>query len=83
MPLSSFNNRYSANKGSVLAISLTILTAITLISVTALQRSGLQGRMVGNIQHQEQGFNVASNELNVIIVFIQRKLQRLMHYRPL
>jgi hypothetical protein len=69
MPLSSFNNRYSANKGSVLAISLTILTAITLISVTALQRSGLQGRMVGNIQHQEQGFNVASNELNVIYRF--------------
>jgi hypothetical protein len=57
------------NRGSVLAISLTILTAITLISITALQRSGLQGRMVGNIQHQEQGFHAANGELEEIYQF--------------
>jgi hypothetical protein len=65
----SFNHRYNANKGSVLAISLSILTAITLISVTALQRSGIQGRMVGNIQHGEQGFHAASSELTDIYRF--------------
>lgn len=69
MPSYSSNHRYSANKGSALAISLTILTAITLISITALQRSGLQGRMVGNIQHQEKGFHAANGELEEIYQF--------------
>jgi hypothetical protein len=64
----SFKN-LTMNKGSALAISLVILTAITLISVTALQRSGLQGRMVGNIQHQEQGFHATNGELEEIYHF--------------
>jgi hypothetical protein len=68
MRSSSIKN-LTANKGSALAISLVILTAITLISVTALQRSGLQGRMVGNIQHQEQGFHAANGELEEIYHF--------------
>lgn len=58
-----------SNNGSALAIGLTILTAITLISVTALQRSGLQGRMVGSIQHKEQGFHAANGELEEIYHF--------------
>jgi hypothetical protein len=62
-------NTYSANKGSALAIGLTILTAITLISVSSLQRSGIQGRMVGSIQHQEQGFHAANGELEEIYQF--------------
>jgi len=65
----SSNNTYSANQGSALAIGLTILTAITLISVSALQRSGIQGRMVGNAQHQEQGFHAANGELEEIYQF--------------
>jgi hypothetical protein len=65
----SSNHRYRANKGSVLAISLVILTAITLISISALQRSGIQGRMVGNIQHIEQGFHAANGELEEIYQF--------------
>jgi hypothetical protein len=69
MHLCVFNNSYTASKGSALAISLTILTAITLISVTALQRSGIQGRMVGNIQHKEQGFHAANSELEEIYHF--------------
>ncbi len=60
---------FSSNKGSALAISLVILTAITLISVSSLQRSGIQGRMVGNIQHQEQGFHAANGELEEIYRF--------------
>ncbi|MFT4907391.1 MAG: hypothetical protein ACI978_001473 [Oleispira sp.] len=65
----SFKHSYRRNKGSALAIGLTILTAITLISVSALQRSGIQGRMVGNIQHQEQGFHAANGELEEIYQF--------------
>lgn len=57
---------YTSNKGSTLAISLVILTSVTLISITSLQRSGLQGRMVGSIQHQEQGFHAANGELEEI-----------------
>jgi len=57
---------YTSNKGSTLAISLVILTSVTLISITSIQRSGIQGRMVGNIQHQEQGFHAANGELEEI-----------------
>lgn len=64
----SFNQR-SANKGSVLAISLVILTAITLVSITAMQRSGLQGKMVVNIQHKEKAFHAANSELEEIFEF--------------
>lgn len=62
-------SHFKNSKGSALAISLTILTAITLISVTALQRSGIQSRMVGNIQHKEQGFHAANSELEEIYNF--------------
>lgn len=66
----SYSSRtYTSNKGSTLAIGLTILTAITLVSVSSLQRSGIQGRMVGNIQHQEQGFHAANGELEEIYQF--------------
>lgn len=63
------SNIYSSNKGSTLAIGLVILTAITLVSVSSLQRSGIQGRMVGNIQHQEKGFHAANGELEEIYQF--------------
>jgi Tfp pilus assembly protein PilX len=69
MPAYSFNTRYSANKGSVLAISLVILTAITLVSVTAMQRSGLQGRMTGSLQHNKIAFHTANSELEEIYDF--------------
>lgn len=69
MPAYSFNTQYSANKGSVLAISLVILTAITLVSITAMQRSGLQGKMVGNVQHKEKAFHAANSELEQIYEF--------------
>lgn len=54
---------YSKQKASALAISLVLLTAITLISITSLQRSGLQTRIVANNQHSEAGFNAANSEL--------------------
>jgi hypothetical protein len=60
---------YTSNKGSTLAISLIILTSVTLISITSLQRSDIQGRMVSSIQHKEQGFHAANGELEEIYHF--------------
>jgi hypothetical protein len=48
--------------GSVLAISLVLLTAITLIAMMGLQRSALQTKIVVNIQHQEQLFRTCAND---------------------
>lgn len=47
--------------GSVLAISLVLLTAITLIAIMGLQRSGLQTKIIANIQHREIVFNGTQN----------------------
>lgn len=49
--------------GSVLAISLVLLTAITLVAIMGLQRSGLQTKIVANVQHREVVFNGARNLL--------------------
>lgn len=48
--------------GAVLAISLVLLTAITFLSMMGMQRSGLQTKIVANIQHQERVFNASLNE---------------------
>lgn len=53
-------------KGSVLVISLVLLTAITLISITSLQRTNLQTRIIANVQHSEKGFQIANSELDEI-----------------
>lgn len=61
----SFNSlKFKSNQGSVLAISLVLLTAITLIALSSIQRSGLQTRMVANIQHVEILFNTALSDQN-------------------
>lgn len=62
VPVSFSKSKFSRNKGSTLAISLVLLTVITLIAVTSMQRSGLQTRMVANIQHVEMLFNTAMND---------------------
>lgn len=48
--------------GAVLAISLVLLTAITVLAVMSMQRAGLQTRITGNILHRELLFNTALNE---------------------
>lgn len=48
--------------GSVLAISLVLLTAITLLAAMNMQRSSLQTRITANILHKELLFNNAMNE---------------------
>jgi hypothetical protein len=53
---------HKKQSGSVLAISLVLLTAITLISITSMQRSGLQTKIVANIQHHEQLFTTAQSD---------------------
>lgn len=52
----------NTQNGSVLAISLVLLTAITLLSMMGLQRSGLQTKIVANIQHKEAAFNADLSE---------------------
>lgn len=48
--------------GSVLAISLVLLTAITLISMMGLQRSALQAKIVANIDYKERLFRSCNND---------------------
>lgn len=55
--------KLNKQRGSALIISLVILTAITLAAVIAMQRSTLQVRMVGNLQHQQTIFNAAYSNL--------------------
>lgn len=57
-------NYQTINKqsGSVLAISLVLLTAITLLASMNMQRASLQTRIAANILHKEQLFNDALNE---------------------
>lgn len=45
--------------GSVLATSLVLLTAITMLSIMGIQRSGLQTKIVANQQHKETAFHAA------------------------
>ncbi|OUS38224.1 hypothetical protein A9R00_10675 [Oleispira antarctica] len=54
--------KISKQSGSVLAISLVLLAAITLIAVMNMQRSGIQTRITSNILHREELFNNAMNE---------------------
>lgn len=56
----------NVQRGSSLIVSLVILTAITLGSVIAMQRSTLQLRMVGNLQHQQMLFNATYGDLNTL-----------------
>lgn len=60
--MNSDQNLYVKNNGSVLAISLVLLTAITLVAVFSMQRSGLQTKIVANVQHVEMLFNTAMND---------------------
>lgn len=53
---------YARNKGSVLAISLVLLTAITIVALSSMQRSGLQTKIVANFQHVEMLFNAAMSD---------------------
>ncbi|MCD8523284.1 MAG: hypothetical protein LRY66_13250 [Saccharospirillaceae bacterium] len=62
-------NRSAATqqRGSSLVFSLVILTAITLGAVVAMQRSTLQLRMIGNMQHQQTIFNDTMGNLNTLL----------------
>ncbi len=56
--------RYTPAKkqsGAVLAISLVLLSAITLLAAMNMQRAGLQTRIAANISHNEVIFNSVFN----------------------
>lgn len=57
----------TSQRGSALLISLVILTVITLGAVVAMQRTTLQTRMVGNMQHQQKVFNAAYSDLSALL----------------
>lgn len=48
--------------GAVLAISLVLLSAITLLAAMNMQRAGLQTRIASNISHKEVIFNTVLSE---------------------
>ncbi|MBE0482671.1 MAG: hypothetical protein IBX52_04135 [Bacterioplanes sp.] len=50
--------------GSVLLLTLVMLTGVTMMAMVALQRSSVQIRMVGNSQIKEATFQTALNELD-------------------
>lgn len=58
--------------GSVLAISLVLLTAITLIALMGMQRSGLQTKIVANLQHHEARFNRTLAEVDDLFKTVQQ-----------
>jgi len=51
------------NHGSVLILSLMILVVLTIIGVSSMSSSGLQGRMAGNFRDREIAFQAAETAL--------------------
>jgi hypothetical protein len=59
------NMKYTPIKkqsGAVLAISLVLLSAITLLAAMNMQRAGLQTRITANISHNEVTFNTVLSD---------------------
>jgi len=63
----SYGKMPQQQRGSSLVFSLVILTAITIGAVVAMQRSTLQLRMIGNMQHQQTIFNDTMGNLNTLL----------------
>lgn len=51
-------------QGLTLAITLVLLSIITLAAVSAMQNSGIQTKMTANYRHNSEVFNEANNALN-------------------
>jgi len=62
-----------SQQGSVLLLSLVLLTVITLTSVIGMQRSTTQIRMLNNMQHQQEMFNATNDHLELGMTFFQDK----------
>ena len=58
------NKMRRLESGSVLAISLILLTAITVIAMMGMQRAGLQTKIVGAIQQQELTRDTNNSEIH-------------------
>lgn len=50
-------------KGMSLVITLVLLSIITLASLSAMQNSGIEGRMTANYRHSAEVFHETNNEL--------------------
>ncbi len=60
------NRIMQRQKGVVLAISLILLTIITLLSVTAMRSANLGTRIAVNHQHKQFAFQAAENALSLL-----------------
>lgn len=60
-----------SQQGSVLLLSLVLLTVITLTSVIGMQRSTTQIRMLNNMQHQQEVFNATNMHVELGISYLQ------------
>lgn len=57
--------------GSVMLLSLVLLTVITLTAVIGMQRSTLQIKMLNNMQHHQEVFNATNDHIELGVAFLQ------------
>ena len=53
----------TTSKGATLAVSLVMLTSVTLLALVSLQRSALQSKMVSNFQIKQTAYDIAYSEV--------------------
>ncbi len=63
-PLSSLEPYQDRQRGVVLVISLVLLVVMTLLGLTAMQGTGLEERMAGNMRDRELAFQAAERGLH-------------------
>ncbi len=69
MPLSSAGfYRQTQQSGAVLFVSLILLLALTIIGLSAANRSNLQTRMAANVHVQNLTFNAAESAVGAFVV---------------
>lgn len=68
-----------SQKGSTLAISLVLLTSVTLGAVYAMQRSGVQLKLVSNLQYKQSVSNSLQSELQAGFKQFQASNDSLTH----
>lgn len=57
-------NKKKSQRGMTLAMTLVLLSIITLAAVSAMQNSGIQSKMTANYRHSTEVFNTANNALS-------------------
>ncbi len=66
------SRKMQSQTGSVMLLSLVLLTVITLTAVIGMQRSTLQIKMLNNMQHHQEVFNATNDHIELGVSFLQR-----------